>query len=322
MWPVIIGPANLGKTLFVRNILPLSMQDAGLHGQALSLQDKKRDEVVRKITSELVCELPELAGVQAKDSEYLKDVLSMSKEKARILHRSWESNFIMTCAFIGTANPDKPMLPPNDPALTLRLPFIEITDSPWGDEEQVDDQMNAEDEALKRRLWRGWMWWYANGYNPELMPSREQCSLILDRAVPFTYVDVGTLEAVDAVTEILRRNLRNDAEMSEGEATHSMMHNGLMSIDIVRMLDEARYRLGSSMSAVRIGTLLKKNSDWVQVGGNTKGHRWVCRSLCQDFHDRLTQDGNVRKQAESIGLDLTLEPNHGVSPFADDSLGF
>ena len=307
MWPVLVGPSNLGKTLFTRNMLPLSMQRAKLHGQALALS-KTRDEIVRKIAGELLCELPELADVQVKETERLKDILSMSVEKAHVLYKSWEREFNMTCAFVGTANPERPLLPPSDPALTLRLPLITITSSPWGADRRVDEQMCENDEALKKKLWRGWKYWYREaGVDPELPLAPELQSLVLERAQPFTYIDTGTSEALTAVEQIMRRQWDNSLGPEEGTpeglTARALLDSGVMAVDLVRVLDRAGFRMaGVRNPTVKIGRLLATDDDWIRVGGNSKGYRWTLWPLCVKNPQFVTADGDVRREAAERGV--------------------
>lgn len=325
MWPVLVGPSNLGKTLFTRNILPKSMQSAKLHGQALALS-KTRDEIVRKIAGELVCELPELADVQVKETERLKDILSMSVEKARVLYLSWEREFNMTCAFVGTANPERPLLPPSDPALTLRLPLIVIESSPWGSTRRVEDQMCENDEALKRRLWRGWKYWYREGgVDPELPLDPELQELVLERSMPYTYIDTGTSEALKAVEYIMRRQwakpMGPDEGTPEGDTAKELLDNGVMAVDLVRTLDRTGFRMsGVRNPTVKVGRLLATDGDWVRIGGNTKGYRWTYRPLCEERNGDVTAHGAVRRMAVSVGIDLTgpPAPRGDAPPGGDD----
>ena len=313
MWPVLVGPSNLGKTLFTRNILPVSMQEAKLHGQALALS-KSRDEIVRKIAGELVCELPELADVQVKETERLKDILSMSVEKARVLYMSWEREFDMTCAFVGTANPERPLLPPLDPALTLRLPLIVINSSPWGATRRVEEQMCEDNEALKRRLWRGWKYWYFDaGVDPELPLSPEMQKLVLERAAPYTYIDTGTSEALQAAEIILRRQwvgaLDPDEATVEGAIARDLMHNGVMAVDLVRLLDRTGFKMaGVRNPTVKIGRLLATDDNWIRIGGNSKGYRWTFAPLLREKPGRVSADGAVRRFAPEHGIDLSAPP--------------
>ena len=312
MWPVLVGPSNLGKTLFTRNILPRSMQTAKLHGQALALS-KTRDEIVRKIAGVLVCELPELADVQVKETERLKDILSMSVETAHVLYKSWEQEFNMTCAFVGTANPDRPILPPGDPALTLRLPLITINSSPWGTERRVEDQMCENDEALKRKLWRGWKYWYEQmGVDPELPLSPEHQALVLERAIPFTYVDTGTSEALEAVVQIFERQFSFDMgpdDTAEGKSAKALLENGVMAVELVRVLDQTGFRMaGVRNPTVKIGRLLAVDDNWIRVGGNSKGYRWTHRPLCEQHSEHAPAHGAVRRLAAENGINLAAAP--------------
>ena len=312
MWPVLVGPSNLGKTLFTRNILPRSMQAAKLHGQALALS-KSRDEIVRKIAGELVCELPELADVQVKETERLKDILSMSVEKAHVLYKSWEQEFNMTCGFIGTANPERPILPPGDPALTLRLPLIILDGSPWGSTRRVEDQMNERDEALKRQLWLGWKYWYREGgVDPELPLDPEMQELVLERAQPYTYIDTGTSEALEAVVMLMRRQHLGDLgpdDTSEGKTAQALLDNGVMAVELVRALDNTGFRMsGVRNPTVKIGRLLATDPDWVRIGGNSKGYRWTYKPLCEEMPGRVSVTGMVRRNAAEHGIDLSAAP--------------
>ena len=318
MWPVLVGPSNLGKTLFTRNILPRSMQTAKLHGQALALS-KSRDEIVRKIAGELVCELPELADVQVKETERLKDILSMSVEKAHVLYKSWEQEFNMTCGFIGTANPERPILPPGDPALTLRLPLIILGGSPWGSTRRVEDQMNERDEALKRQLWAGWKYWYREGgVDPELPLDPEMQELVLERAQPYTYIDTGTSEALEAVVQIMRRQYGDSIgpdDTAEGQAAKALLDDGVMAVELVRILDNAGFRMsGVRNPTVKIGRLLATDPDWVRIGGNSKGYRWTHRPLCEERPGSVSATGAVRRQAAERGIDLSAAPAPTARP--------
>ena len=324
MWPVLVGPPNLGKTLFVRAMLPLSMQDGKLHGQALALS-KTRDEIVRKIAGVLVCELPELADVQVKETERLKDILSMSVETAHVLYKSWEQEFNMTCAFVGTANPDRPLLPPSDPALALRLPIIEIGNSPWGSERRVDEQLNENSEELKRRLWRGWKYWYhVAKVDPEMPLSADLQKLVLERAKRFTYIDTGTSEALEAVTAILNRaymdTLPPDNSTPEGAAAVALLKDGVMAVELVRVLDRVGFKMaGVRNPTVKLGRLMQLDDDWVAIGGNAKGLRWTCRSICERHADRVDPDGAVRASAADHGMDLTAK---APPPRSSDEIDF
>ena len=322
MWPVLVGPSNLGKTLFTRNILPASMQTAKLHGQALALS-KKRDEIVRKIAGALVCELPELADVQVKETERLKDILSMSVETAHVLYKSWEQEFNMTCAFVGTANPDRPILPPGDPALTLRLPLITISSSPWGANRRVEDQMCDDDEALKRKLWRGWKYWYFHlGHDPELPLSPDEQSLVLERAMPFTYVDTGTSEALEAVVQVLERQFTFDMgpdDSAEGRTARALLTDGVMAVELVRVLDQTGFRMsGVRNPTVKIGRLLAVDDDWIRVGGNTKGYRWTHRPSCERHSKFVANHGAVRRDAAKHGITLA----EAAASDSDDTIDF
>ena len=327
MWPVLVGPSNLGKTLFTRNILPQSMLDAKLHGQALALS-KTRDEIVRKIAGELVCELPELADVQVKETERLKDILSMSVEKARVLYLSWEREFNMTCAFVGTANPERPLLPPSDPALTLRLPLIVIASSPWGRTKRVEVQMSENDEELKRRLWRGWKYWYREaGVDPELPLDPEMQHLVLKRAEPYTYIDTGTSEALQAVENIMRRQwtqpMGADETTVEGQTAIALFDDGVMAVDLVRLLDRVGFRMsGVRNPTVKIGRLLATDPDWVRVGGNTKGYRWTYRPLCEAHPSMVAAGGTIRRLAVQLGIDLHMGSGTVVNDDGDDTIPF
>ena len=332
MWPVLVGPSNLGKTLFTRNILPQSMLNAKLHGQALALS-KSRDEIVRKIAGELVCELPELADVQVKETERLKDILSMSVEKARVLYLSWEREFNMTCAFVGTANPERPLLPPSDPALTLRLPLIVIEGSPWGRTKRVEMQMSENGEELKQRLWRGWKYWYREaGVDPELPLDPDLQDLVLQRAQPYTYIDTGTSEALKAVEHIMRsqwaKPMGPDEGTAEGDVAKELFNNGVMAVDLVRVLDRTGFRMsGVRNPTVKIGRLLATDTDWVRVGGNTKGYRWTYRPLCEERNGDVPSHGAVRRMATTIGIDLTGPPaprdgDHAIDDDDDDTIPF
>ena len=318
MWPVLVGPSNLGKTLFTRNILPRSMQTAKLHGQALALS-KSRDEIVRKIAGELVCELPELADVQVKETERLKDILSMSVEKAHVLYKSWEQEFNMTCGFIGTANPERPILPPGDPALTLRLPLIILGGSPWGSTRRVEDQMNERDEALKRQLWAGWKYWYREGgVDPELPLDPEMQELVIERAQPYTYIDTGTSEALEAVVMIMRRQYRDTMgpdDTAEGATARALLDGGVMAVELVRVLDNTGFRMsGVRNPTVKIGRLLATDPDWVRIGGNSKGYRWTYRPLCEERPEMVAAAGDVRLSAASHGIDLSAAPPPQENP--------
>ena len=278
-WPVLLGPTNLGKSQFVRNILPLSIRDAGFHGQALSLS-KSRDEIVRKLSGELVVEIPELADVQATQIEHLKDLLDMSTESARILYDSWEREFNVTCALIGTANPERPVLPSGaDPALILRLPLIELTTSPWGNDVPVDEQLDADDQALRKRLWRGWRYWYEVAkFDPVQMPNAEMRDLILERAKPFTYIDSGSSELVSAAHRILKSYIDNPDKSHP--IVDSLFDEGVMATDLIAFLPNAEYRVPMPRNpSVRLGQALGNDDDWIKVSESTKGNRWTCLSL-------------------------------------------
>ena len=309
MWPVLVGKPNLGKSLFTQNILPISMMNVGLHGGILPL-DRSRNDIILKVAGELVCEIPELAGVQNRDSEELKYILSMTRPPARPLYRS-SRIYTMTCAFIGTANPDRPLLPSVDRGLALRLPVIVITDSPWR-ESRIDDVMNADGEELKKRLWRGWKYWHSvKGVDPVRSLPEEMEDLICRRALPFTYVNPLVSEHLEIVKRLVRHNLESspgpslDDEPDAGlkNVGYTMLSEGLLSADMINAMERAGFRQGG-VTGNALGNQLNVNEEWIKVDDNPRKARWANANICLEYADLVPKGGPTDKAMAKHGYPL------------------
>ena len=175
--------------------------------------------------------------------------------------------------------------------------------------------MCDDDEDLKKRLWRGWKYWYRTvGVDPELPLSPEMQKLVLDRAAPYTYIDTGTSEALRAVEIILRQQwnssvMDDDDNSCEAEAARAVMADGVMAVDLVRVLDRMGFKMaGVRNPTVKIGRLLATDDDWLRVGGNSKGYKWTYVPLLRARPNSLHEDGAVLKAATAHGIDLTGVP--------------
>ena len=306
MWPMIVGPANLGKTSFVRHLLPLSMRQ--FHAHNLSLQ-KEDDRITRKLAGKLLVELPELAQAKGAEVERLKAVLDLGTKEAVVLYRNEEGEFRATCAMVGTANPDNTILPANsDRALMLRLPMLEITASPWGAERSVEEQMRGDGEALLRRLWRGWRWHYENGFDPTIPPPGHLCDAIVRQSSEHVYVDTGPTEFLEVVVDLARRKVAaNDhasagfgtAAEALGDSMEEIARRGVLASDLEAFVQNTRRGASvGSRSVQSIGRALQKDESWIKTDPSTKARRWTHPAIAMMFPRDMDPDGLIAGACE------------------------
>ena len=320
-WPTLVGGTSLGKSEFVQHLLPLSMETANLHSRTLELK-KKPDELVRKVSGKLLCEISELADIEVAQVERVKEFLGGGQKEARLMRENWERNFTMTCAYIGTANTERPVLPPNDLALTARVPVIEVTTSPWGrvdadgNSMDVKDILDENDEALRRRIWRGWKHWYfTRKFNPMAAFTPAELELVRERAAPFTYLDTGTKESLAAARQVLGRLVAAAGVGGDGDAT-MLFSEGLMAIDLRRVLEEAGYRVHATNAPVKLGQMLRKDDDWFEVSCRDHTKRWACKSLCDRNPSLVAAGSDVEAAWRALGGGGNVPPVPPAPPAA------
>ena len=326
MWPLIVGPANLGKSSFVRHLLPLSMDH--FHSEVLSLK-KEDDRITRKLSGKLLVEIPELAQAKGAEVERLKMVLDLGTREATILYQSWESKFLSTCAMIGTANPDNAILPASsDKALMLRLPMIEITSSPWGAEESVEAQMRNDNEALLRRLWRGWRRHYADGFDPTLQPPARLQAEIIRQASSHVYIDTGPTEVLEAVIDVARRLTKDIRESGNADDSHAadalgdemaeIAKRGVLAANIDAFIRNRR--TGSSIGSHPIpslGRALAKDPNWVKVDPRPSARRWTCPAIASLFPKDMERGSIAAKAAELFVGEEAVASDRSGRPAAE-----
>lgn len=119
--PVIIGKQGLGKTAYVRNLLPPEHQQEWFADQIdINTTEKERLE---KTLGTVIVEISEMAGV-GRHWQKLKAYLSAQTDKARMAYGRKATPVPRRFIFVGTA--DRREVLPNDPAGNRRFVAIEI----------------------------------------------------------------------------------------------------------------------------------------------------------------------------------------------------
>ena len=335
VWVSLCGETSLGKTALARDILPNSMKAANMHSTTIDLT-KSRDHIVRELAGTALCEIEELANVNHTHVAALKRSLAMSFDLADEKYIRRRVGYQSTTAFIGTMNANEDIFPPKaDNALLQRLPLVLIEDSPWGAEVPVREQLDANNEALKRRLWRGAVYWrfhartrkgrggasaaaamaanggkpkFVKGLDPALRVSDEEAELTKAIGERFVYKGSAVNEYAATARTVIAKHVHADTTNNNGAFTEfdpfvretalQILGRGLMASEIVDMLraDKRAVPVGEG-AAKSMGRYLAASDDWVVAQTLRSGVKvWVCISLCARFESHLAA-GSVAESA-------------------------
>ena len=300
VWPCLCGRTNLGKTMFEQNVLPRSMKR--LHASSIDLT-KSRDHLVRELYGTLLCEIPELAEVNHSHVGALKRNLNMAEELAELKWRNYRVRMKTTTAFIGSMNPNDDIFPPTaDEALLERLPLIPIASSPWGRAVPVVEQLEADGEALRRRLWRGALYWRLHArvkFDPVAAPSEEESAITVALGWRHVHRRVTPAEYAAVAHRILAHAAKTGLGIGKpavGDALAAMRGEGAYAADISAVLrEEGHVPADGRDPSGAVGRALAKDTRWFKAGydAHAKTHLWSCRAVCEADPSLVVPGGAV-----------------------------
>lgn len=236
--PVFIGEQGIGKSSFLREILPNENPEWFSDALNLSAEVKARAETLQ---GRVVVEVGEMIGATRAELESLKTFLSRTDDgNIRFAYRQNPETMLRRCIIVGTTNDEQCL--PNDPTGLRR--FLPVTFKHGCDVEGTLD-------PLRDKLWAEAVWWYAHGESGgnaalpfELIP---QAKVVTERARRADEVLEDKLELIaDRLNE---GDIFGDKDkLAEGLTLNEIaLESGLISFG--SMLDR-----GSSM---RLSTALK-----------------------------------------------------------------
>ena len=243
--PVLIGPQGVGKSTFLRRLLPKDRPEWLKEGFHLRDDANKNYE---QISRAWIVEYAELAGLRRADVEVLKSFITATYDQIRRPYAPAPEDFPRRCIIVGTSN-DRECLP-NDPTGNRR--FV-IVPTPL----RVQ-YANFYVESHARQIWAEGLAMYEEGARAE-MPEELQD---LQRQRNEEFRDADEIEAVIAA-------------QFEGRGGFWGMHEialecGLVADDGV-MDRRLQYRLGAALRNLGFEKKSKRRHGKVQKGWEREG---------------------------------------------------
>ena len=143
--PMLIGAQGVGKTTFVRHLLPQGPDYAAWFVDAVELGGKEK-ELQEKAGAAVVVELSEMASIRAADRERLKTLITQTASTIRLSFRRDAERALRRYIMIGTANPsDWGLLPRDNTGYRRNIP-LNVSDTTTY--ESVTEYMKVNREQL------------------------------------------------------------------------------------------------------------------------------------------------------------------------------
>ena len=143
--PILIGKQGVGKTTFVRHLLPQGPDFASWFADAVELGGKEK-ELQEKAGGAVVVELSEMASIRAAGREHLKTLITQTASTVRLSFRRDAERYDRRYIMLGTANPSDWGLLPLDNTGYRR--FIPLYVSDTTTYESVTEYMRINREQL------------------------------------------------------------------------------------------------------------------------------------------------------------------------------
>ena len=139
--PVFVGPTDIGKSTFLRELLPPAHQsDWFTDSLNLSGTDQQR---IESLLGKVIVEISEMAGSTRAEIESLKAFLSRQVDNMRLSYRRNPETLPRRCVIAGTTNSKQSL--PNDPTGLRRFVPVVLT---GGTAKRIRDYMDANRDQL------------------------------------------------------------------------------------------------------------------------------------------------------------------------------
>ena len=125
--PILIGKQGVGKTSFVRHLLPQGPDYASWFADAVELGGKER-ELQEKAGGAVVVEWSEMSSSRSSDRERVKTLITQTASTVRLSYRHDAERHERRYIIIGTANPSDWGLLPPDPTGYRRYIPLNVSD--------------------------------------------------------------------------------------------------------------------------------------------------------------------------------------------------
>ena len=119
--PILKGPESLGKSEFLRQVLPPNLQIGGLSDQ-VDLNDNAQRQC-EQLQGAIIVELAELAGMRKADIEHLKSFITRRTDKIRMAYQDQVVETLRRFVLYGTTNDEQPL--PNVEGGNTRFVVVE-----------------------------------------------------------------------------------------------------------------------------------------------------------------------------------------------------
>ena len=170
--PILIGPQGIGKSAYVRSLLPPEFPE--WHGDAIDLSAPNKEKA-EALQGRVIVELSELSGLRRAEIEGVKSfVTRLDDGQHRAAYARNPETALRRCVFVGTSNDNSPL--PNDPSGNRRFVPVVLSSGIW-----IEDIV---DEV--RELW--WAEALARYHAGETGGCRESCT----RKLPSVPRNTGT----------------------------------------------------------------------------------------------------------------------------------
>jgi len=149
-FPILIGDQGIGKSSFLRELLPESYRDDWFSDSVNIRQDEKF--LLESTKGRVICEISEMAGYTRADTEFIKSYTSRQNDgTVRQAYRRDPEKLLRTFVFIGTSNDEQCL--PNDYSGNRR--FVPVL---------LKEDHNIEEYMANNReqLWAEALYKYAN----------------------------------------------------------------------------------------------------------------------------------------------------------------
>ena len=208
--PVLIGPQGIGKSSFLREILPMENPEWFSDALNLSAEAKARAEALQ---GRVVVEVGEMIGATRAELESLKTFLSRTDDGTiRFAYRQNPETMLRRCIIVGTTNDEQCL--PNDPTGLRR--FLPVTLKRGCNVEKFLD-------PIREQLWAEAVEWYGNDNKSAAMPYElmEAAKIVTERA---RRADEVLEDKLDRVASMVDDGELFEADRNKGLSLNEIAH--------------------------------------------------------------------------------------------------
>ena len=215
--PILIGKQGVGKTTFVRHLVPQGPDYASWFADAVELGGKEK-ELQEKAGGAVVVELSEMASIKAAGREHLKTLITQTASTVRLSFRRDAERHDRRYIMMGTANPSDYSLLPYD--YTGYRRFIPLYVADTTTYKFVTKYLDAN---------RGQLW--AEAYARHQAGEKTHLSKELERETSKRASDLAPPDVVGSAVEDLTRKMVGTGASIENTTVNLMAEAGLVEKD-------------------------------------------------------------------------------------------